>query len=84
MDKKTKAKAVKIEDLYPYKSELRRFGSKLRGRCPFHDDKEEPNFFIYTETNTWYCFKGCGGGDSIQFFIKFHNVSFKEALKKMI
>lgn len=80
--KKAKAKAVKIESLY--KGELRQFGVKLRGVCPFHKDTIKPNFFIYTQTNTWFCFAGCGGGDVISFVMKLNDCSFKEAVEKLI
>jgi DNA primase len=83
MDQKEKAKNVKIEKLYPESSKLIRTGNKLRGFCPFHGDKSNPNFFIYLETNTWYCFAGCGGGDSILFYMKLKDVDFKTALKKL-
>lgn len=81
MDKKTKAKAVKIEDLY--KGELKRFGSVLRGLCPFHKDSGTPNFTVYPQTNSCYCFKGCGGGDSIWFYMKLKKVDFKTAIKEL-
>lgn len=83
MDLKDKAKAVKIENLYPDPSVLKPAGNKLRGFCPFHGDKSNPNFFIYLETNTWHCFAGCKGGDSISFYMKLHDVDFKTALKKL-
>lgn len=82
MDKKEKAKQVKIETLY--KESMHPFGDKLRGRCPFHEDSKNPNFFIYTKTNSWYCFAGCGGGDAISFYMKLHNVDFKQAIKEMV
>lgn len=83
MDSKEKAKAVKIESLYPEPDKLRNLGNKLRGFCPFHGDRTNPNFFIYLETNTWNCFAGCGGGDSISFFMKLKEVDFKTALKRL-
>lgn len=83
MDKKELAKAVKIEDLYPHPEELRVIAGKLRGRCPFHDDSTNPNFFIYRSTNTWYCFAEGKGGDAIAFYMKLHNVDFKQALSDM-
>lgn len=83
MDKKEKAKLVKIESLYPEPDKLRMSGNKLRGFCPFHGDKLNPNFFIYLETNTWHCFAGCTGSDSIDFYMKLNNVDFKTALRKL-
>lgn len=82
MDKKKKAKEVRIETLY--KGVLKPYGDKLRGHCPFHEDQRDPNFFIYTKTNSWYCFAGCGGGDVISFAMKMNNTSFKEAIEDLI
>ena len=80
-DKKTKVKAVPIEDLYP--GQLKRIGRVLNGNCPFHNDQHHPNFCIYPETNTWFCFAGCGGGDSINFYMRLKNISFKQALEEL-
>ncbi len=83
MDLKEKAKQVKIETLYPNPDKLMKIGNKLRGFCSFHGDKTNPNFFIYTETNTWHCFAGCVGNDSIGFYMKLEGVDFKTAIKKL-
>ena len=73
-----KAKKVPIETVLDIK--LRPSGNKLFGHCPLHTDKS-PSFYIYRETNTFYCF-GCGeGGDIIKLIISLHSYSFKEALK---
>ena len=81
MDKKAKAKNVSILSLYS--GQLKRKGKLLSGRCPFHKDKIHPNFYVYPETNSWYCFAGCGGGDNISFLMKLKNISFKEAVKEL-
>lgn len=86
MDKKEAAKQVTIQSLYPWKEDLLPIGGgKLKGRCPFHADNRVHNFFIYTVTNSWYCFStNCHtGGDAISFYMKLHNVDFKTALKEM-
>jgi DNA primase len=79
-DPKIKAKAVKIESLFSAGTKFFPFGGKMKTICPFHKDNSNPNFFIYTLTNTWFCFAGCGGGDSIAFIMKLKNMDFKEAL----
>lgn len=80
---KEKAKSKLIEDVHPEPSSFKRFGDKIRAKCPFHKDEKEPNLFIYTATNTFYCFK-CGiGGDVITFYMKLHDCDFKEAIKKL-
>lgn len=81
MDLKEIAKKYPIENLYSDK--LIRIGNKLKGRCPFHKDSTNPNFFIYTDTNSWYCFVCGKGGDSINFYMRLHDVDFKSAIKKL-
>lgn len=80
VNKKLKAKAYPIEKLYPW--ELKRSGTTLIGRCPLHLDNN-PSFAIYTATNSFNCFAGCGGGDSITFLMKLYSVGFKEAVERL-
>jgi DNA primase len=80
MTKKEQAKKIKIETLLPANTKFFRFKGKMKTTCPFHKDTANPNFFIYLVTNSWFCFAGCGGGDSIAFMMKLKNISFPEAL----
>lgn len=81
MDKQIqKAKAVPITTLY--KGQLKPTGKSLIGQCPFHEDRVA-SFAYYPATNTYFCFGGCGYGDSIQFYMKMHKLNFKEAVKEM-
>lgn len=85
IDKKEKAKQFPIIDLYPQDDlgYLKESGKLYIGYCPFHNDTGNPNFRIYKETNTWYCFAGCGGGDSIKFIMKLKGINFVQALEKL-
>lgn len=60
--------------------EMAKHGSKdFVGRCPFHDDKESPNFIISPEKGLYHCM-ACGvAGNAIQFVEKFDGVSFRHA-----
>ena len=40
------------------------FEADLRAKCPLHDENT-PSFRYYPETNSWYCWGGCGGGNII-------------------
>lgn len=75
------AKARPIETLYSFQK-VRQSSSRISAKCPFHDDNS-PSFVIYRNTNTFYCFSGCGGGDAIDFFCKLNKVGFKEAVKEL-
>ncbi len=62
--------------------ELKRRGRTLFGLCPFHQEKTA-SFAVSREAGLFHCF-GCGaGGDVIGFVVRFHQVSFPEALKRL-
>lgn len=61
--------------------ELRKYGKRSRGLCPFHQEKT-PSFFI-NQNNTFHCF-GCGkGGDSIEFSRLKYGHTFPEAVRNL-
>lgn len=80
-DQKEAAKKIPVELLYG--NQLRKSGGKLIGLCPLHSEKT-PSFVIYSETNSFYCFSEAIGGDSITFIMKRDNLSFNEAIKKIL
>lgn len=53
-------------------------GNKIR--CPFHNDKN-PSLQLFEETNSYYCFACCRGGDIINFVQHYKKSSFTEALR---
>jgi len=58
---------------------LRPVGSRLVGRCPFHEDGRA-SMVVYPVTRSYYCF-GCGaGGDVIDFVRRVERVGFREAV----
>ena len=62
--------------------ELKRRGRTLFGICPFHPEKTG-SFAVSREAGLFHCF-GCGaGGDVIGFVVRFHRISFKEALDRL-
>lgn len=77
----TKARRVSIEHIAtPHLKRIKRYGNRISAQCPFHNDRN-PSLCLYTATNTWHCFGGCGsGGDVIDFVIKIYGYSFKEAV----
>lgn len=69
-----------IVDLVGNYVELKRAGRMEKGLCPFHNEKS-PSFYVYPETNSYYCF-GCGaGGDPINFIKNIQNLDYVEAVK---
>jgi DNA primase len=62
--------------------ELKRRGKTLFGICPFHEEKTA-SFAISREAGLFHCF-GCGvGGDVIGFVVRFHRISFRDALTRL-
>jgi DNA primase len=62
--------------------ELRRRGRTHFGLCPFHEEKTA-SFAVSREAGLFHCF-GCGaGGDVIGFLVRFHRISFREALERL-
>ena len=62
--------------------QLKRKGRLYAGLCPFHNEKT-PSFYVYPETQSFYCF-GCGaGGDVITFVKKINALSYPEAVKML-
>ena len=60
--------------------ELARHGTKdFIGRCPFHDDRNKPNFIVSPAKGLWHCM-ACGkAGNVIQFVQQHDGVSFRHA-----
>ena len=62
--------------------QLKRKGRLYGGLCPFHSEKT-PSFYVYPDTQSFYCF-GCGaGGDAITFAKKINSIDYPEAVKML-
>lgn len=52
-------------------------------RCPFHQGDNTPSLKVYPDDGGWHCF-GCGeGGDVIGFVMKYFEISFPEAVRRL-
>ena len=62
--------------------ELKKAGGSFMGRCPFHGEKT-PSFSVHPHKQFFHCF-GCGeSGDIFSFMMKYHSMTFPEALKDL-
>ena len=62
--------------------ELKKAGTRYTGLCPFHAEKT-PSFSVNPQGQFFHCF-GCGeSGDVFSFMMKYHRLSFPEALKEL-
>ena len=67
------------EVVKPY-TELRRKGSTLMGKCPFHDERTG-SFAVTPSKNLWYCHSCHRGGDGIHFYMEKEGLTFHEAVE---
>lgn len=78
-----RAKVVSLPDIYPFSPPLVP-GRKSSTRCPLHDDRR-PSFAYFPDTNRFYCFGCSQGGDTIQFMrLMEPDLSFREAVEKIL
>ena len=74
--------AVPLVDFLSAYIDLRPVASGAIGLCPFHDDQHY-SFGVNTRHNYWHCFAGCGGGDIVNFWMKWRGLEFKPALDEL-
>lgn len=62
--------------------ELKKTGVRFTGLCPFHAEKT-PSFSVNPQGQFFHCF-GCGeSGDVFSFMMKYHHLTFPDALKDL-
>ena len=62
--------------------ELKKAGVRFTGLCPFHAEKT-PSFSVNSQGQFFHCF-GCGeSGDVFSFMMKYHHLTFPDALKDL-
>ena len=72
----------RIEDVVGRVVTLKRSGSNLAGKCPFHSERT-PSFYVFPATSSYYCF-GCGaGGDVVTFVMQTENLEYKDAVESL-
>ena len=69
-----------IEELIGRYVDLKRSGSNLLGRCPFHSEKT-PSFSVSPSKKMFFCFGCHAGGSAITFVQKAENLDFPDAVE---
>ncbi len=63
-----------VELCEKYSLELTKQGSLFVTFCPFHRDENRPNFTIYPETDSYFCYTCSKGGDVVDLFARMENI----------
>ena len=72
--------AADIVELVGARTQLRRAGARLLGRCPFHEERT-PSFSVNPQDKLYYCF-GCGAkGDLITFVRETEGLDFAGSIE---
>ncbi|MEN8257269.1 MAG: DNA primase [Thermodesulfobacteriota bacterium] len=61
---------------------LQKRGGRYLGLCPFHSEKT-PSFSVNQDRGFFHCFGCKESGDVISFIMKYHSLSFLDALKEL-
>ncbi len=72
-----------VELAEKYKLELTEQGDLLVTYCPFHRDENRPNFTIYAETDSYFCYTCSKGGNAVDFFARMEGITYKQAEQRL-
>lgn len=61
---------------------LQKHGGGYKGLCPFHSEKT-PSFSVNQARQYYHCFGCKESGDVFSFIMKYHNLTFPEALQEL-
>jgi DNA primase len=73
---------VDLAELIAHYIPLRRAGTSLIARCPFHDEKTA-SFHVSRDKGLFHCFGCKASGDVFDFYQRIEGVSFPEAIKAL-
>ncbi|GAC1538176.1 MAG: DNA primase [Herpetosiphon sp.] len=62
---------------------LRKAGRNWTGFCPFHPNTRTPAFFVFPETQSYYCFGCHTSGDAFNFVMQRQSIDFPQALEQL-
>ena len=72
--------AADIVDVVSTRTQLRKQGARLIGRCPFHEERT-PSFSVDPVKKVYHCFGCRAGGDVIKFVRETENLDFAGAIE---
>ncbi len=63
--------------------QLRKAGRNFTGFCPFHPNARTPAFYVFPDTQSYYCFSCHKSGDAFTFVMERQGLEFGDALKDL-
>ena len=72
--------SLDIADIIGENVKLRPTSRGYKGLCPFHRE-DTPSFYVYTDTQSYYCFGCHESGNIFTYIMKTEGLSFPEALR---
>ena len=72
--------ALDIADIIGENVKLRHTSRGYMGLCPFHQE-DTPSFYVYTDTQSYYCFGCHESGNIFTYIMKTEGLSFPETLR---
>lgn len=72
-----------LELVEKYGLDVTKQGNLYVAYCPFHKDEHRPNFTVYTETDSYYCYTCSKGGDAIDFFARMEKIPYSQAKHRL-
>ena len=76
---------MNIKDIVEsYGIDLRKVGRNLYlGFCPFHNDRNTPNLYVYEKTNSFICYSCKKAGDPLKFISEIEHIERAELQKRL-
>lgn len=72
-----------VELAEKYNLDLTKQGSLFVTYCPFHKDENRPNFTIYPQTDSYFCYTCSKGGNTVDFYARMEGISYTQAQHKL-
>lgn len=63
--------------------QLRKAGRNFTGFCPFHPNARTPAFYVFPDTQSYYCFSCHKSGDAFTYVMEREGAAFGDVLEKL-
>ncbi len=63
--------------------QLRKAGRNFTGFCPFHPNARTPAFYVFPDSQSYYCFSCHAAGDAFNFLMARQGMSFGDTLREL-